>query len=772
MKRGVLISAVLFLVVFAKDSVGDEQSGSVRKPATTNKVYGEWLIRVKPDKGVEYNQLIEQQGLPLFREAGGRMVGWWNTLVGDLYEHVTIWEYDNMATFERAVALLDRNESFAEFAKQRDPLLSGEKSRFLKLADGAEQPRLPETHAAVIHEFHHVPFVHLDGYLTFMQQEGLSTLKKHGFRPVGPFVAEVGKWGDVTYLFRFESLAERERLRAAFQAHADSKAYGAKLSTFVEDVTTRVLISAPFARPQQNKSSRKPMSSLLLPHLTELVPGVYATGFADRHGSANCGWVALSDQTLLIDLPRGVEVAEFLQEVQRTAGKVASTLVLTHLQDGDAKIVASLIQQGIKHIVTSSPIRTALVAGEVVAAEQIHEISSKTTIGEPSVPIDVVPFDGVAGQGGLVVHMPKQDVLFAGPFAVNGPWTRLAGSDTGRWVTTLRQLERLTQGRRYTPRDEPRHMESNGYVVPGFGSWGRRDILVRQRRYLEELRRQVGYVIAQGRPQEVLGDEVRMPAENLVWAPYDRPKPEDMQHVYREMTVPVAPFSGRHPQKSDEQAHALVLYADQPHEPGYILDGLGIVFEDTGVTAHFTVDVEALSAENLSKVQLLVILRDGLQRPGTGKGNYVWMTDGQQKAIVEFVQSGGAFLNLHNAMGLYPDKGGYLDLVGGRYIGHGPLERFRVEVVDPDHPITRGVRGFSVADEQHTPPYDSNKVHLLLRNRSDDGKVAAAGWAYESGEGRICHLANGHTRESLLHPMYQRLLRNAVNWCLRRAPVP
>ena len=55
-------------------------------PATTNKVYGEWLIRVKPDKGVEYNQLIEQQGLPLFREAGGRMVGWWNTLVGDLYD--------------------------------------------------------------------------------------------------------------------------------------------------------------------------------------------------------------------------------------------------------------------------------------------------------------------------------------------------------------------------------------------------------------------------------------------------------------------------------------------------------------------------------------------------------------------------------------------------------------------------------------------------------------------------------------------------------------
>ena len=113
----------------------------------------------------------------------------------------------------------------------------------------------------------------------------------------------------------------------------------------------------------------------------------------------------------------------------------------------------------------------------------------------------------------------------------------------------------------------------------------------------------------------------------------------------------------------------------------------------------------------------------------------------------------------------------YLKLVGGRYIGHGPLERFRVEVVDRQHPVTQGVEDFSVADEQHTPPYDESKVHLLLRNRSDDGQTAAAGWAYEPGQGRLCHLANGHTREALEHPMYQRLLQNATRWCLRMPPI-
>jgi hypothetical protein len=72
--------------------------------AEAARVYGEWRIRVKPDQGQTYERLIEKSGLPLFREAGGRMVGWWESLVGDLYEHVTIWEYDDFAAFERRAA--------------------------------------------------------------------------------------------------------------------------------------------------------------------------------------------------------------------------------------------------------------------------------------------------------------------------------------------------------------------------------------------------------------------------------------------------------------------------------------------------------------------------------------------------------------------------------------------------------------------------------------------------------------------------------------------
>jgi type 1 glutamine amidotransferase len=495
------------------------------------------------------------------------------------------------------------------------------------------------------------------------------------------------------------------------------------------------------------------VTSAVLPHHEQIAPGVHVAGFADRYRSANCGWVALAAETLLIDLPRGIPVPDFLALVAATTGKPARTMVLTNIQDGDTSIIQALIERGVTRVLTSPAIHTRLLATAGAAAiSNLHALADRTTIGDSAVSVDFLPLDQVAAPAGAAVWITGQAVLFTGPLVVHGPRAALAGSDTAEWIATLRRLEGLSATR----------------VVPGFGSWGGPDVLTRQRRFLAELRRQVGYHICQGRPHEGLRDQLSLPADCFVWTPYGNPTAGDIEHVYRELTVPIAPFHGSAPAVSDSRPHALVLIGDQPHEPGHLEEGLRPVFEATGVVPHFTLDVNALSAQNLAKVQLLVVLRDGLMRSQRDDHTqFIWMTPEKERAVVAFVEGGGGFLNLHNAMGLYPANGPYLNLVGGRYVGHGPLERFQVEVVDAAHPITRGVDSFFVADEQHTPPFDEGRVHVLLRNRSDDGKTAAAGWAREPGRGRLCHLANGHTLEALLHPMYQRLLCNAVQWCLR-----
>jgi type 1 glutamine amidotransferase len=473
-----------------------------------------------------------------------------------------------------------------------------------------------------------------------------------------------------------------------------------------------------------------PASSAILPNVEQVAAGVYAAGFADRYGSANCGWIVLRDSTLLVDPPLGVEIPAFLAEVARATGKPVTGIVLTADRPGDASLLEALRQAGVHRV----------------------ETRGLSSLGDAGTPVDYLPYGRILGMEAGAVYLPRQKVLFAGPVAVNGPRAKLPGADTAAWRSALRDLQRIGPAR----------------VVPGYGSWGSARLLDRFDEFLGELRRQVAYGITMGRPLDAIQTEVRLPASYYVWTPYDTPLPEDIAWIYREMTCPRAPFAGNSPEPSDTRPHALVLIGDRYHEPEHLEAGLRPVFSGTGVIPHFTVDVNALTAANLAHVRLLVILRDGMLWPdGPAKPYKIWMTPEQERAVVDFVEAGGGFLNLHNSMGLYPANGPYLNLVGGRYIGHGPLERFTVEVVDRQHPITSGVTDFFAADEQHTPPYDEGKVHLLLRNRSDEGKVAAAGWAYEPGRGRLCHLASGHTTDALQHPMFQRLMQNAVRWCLR-----
>ena len=239
-------------------AVAAEGAGDGNQQAA--RVYGEWRIQIRPDKTGPYERLIETKGLPLFQKAGGRMVGWWKTLIGDLYEHVTIWEYDNMAAFEQAVGKLGADQQFAQFVAERDPLLAGEQSRFLRLVDFSAAPTLSEQANIVVHEVHRVPLKHRDAYLKFIETQALALLRRHGFDPVGPWIVVVGNTSEITYLFRYQSLRHRDDLIAAFARHVDARKYHETVDLLSEDVTTRVLVPAPFAKrpPQVKPPEAKP----------------------------------------------------------------------------------------------------------------------------------------------------------------------------------------------------------------------------------------------------------------------------------------------------------------------------------------------------------------------------------------------------------------------------------------------------------------------------------------------------------------------------------
>src|SRR5262249_23160562 len=157
--------------------------------------------------------------------------------------------------------------------------------------------------------------------------------------------------------------------------------------------------------------------------------------FSDRYNSANCGWVRLENSTLLIDLPAGVSISDFVTEVEAATGKPPGAFVLTRPEARDDPGAAGLRNRGIREIPTPT---------------------ERSSIGDAKTPIELIPYRNPNGQAAVAVSIPGAGVLFAGPAAVNGPRLKLEGSDVSAWIGTLKELQK-------TPATQ---------VVPGFGSWG------------------------------------------------------------------------------------------------------------------------------------------------------------------------------------------------------------------------------------------------------------------------------------------------------------
>jgi len=255
-------------------------------------------------------------------------------------------------------------------------------------------------------------------------------------------------------------------------------------------------------------------------------------------------------------------------------------------------------------------------------------------------------------------------------------------------------------------------------------------------------------------------------------------------------TVPAARFAAEAAQK---KATGFALVGDRYHNSDYIRTALAkTLVKDAGISIDFTDEIKMLSAGNLAGYRLLIIFRDGMiwpdgypdeksaaaSEPPVPKRDAkeaAWITPAQGAAVKEFVSKGGAVLFYHNVTYISPHNQDFRDVLGAVTHGHPPARPYKVRVVNPDHPVTRGVRDFVVFDEQHFLTFEKDPKSVLLRSVNEKGLTyqtygdsCEAGWAFDYGKGRVCYLAPGHTISALWNPEYEKLQQNAVRWLLRQ----
>jgi type 1 glutamine amidotransferase len=124
-----------------------------------------------------------------------------------------------------------------------------------------------------------------------------------------------------------------------------------------------------------------------------------------------------------------------------------------------------------------------------------------------------------------------------------------------------------------------------------------------------------------------------------------------------------------------------------------------------------------------------------------------------------FVSGGGGILAIHSATASFKEANLFFEILGGRFIGHGPVEKIEVKKVKDE---IFDIGDFVIKDELYIHELQPGiDVHFTAKH---DGKDIPVVWTYCYGEGKVCYAVPGHTTASMKHPSVQGILQHGLKW--------
>jgi uncharacterized protein len=147
----------------------------------------------------------------------------------------------------------------------------------------------------------------------------------------------------------------------------------------------------------------------------------------------------------------------------------------------------------------------------------------------------------------------------------------------------------------------------------------------------------------------------------------------------------------------------------------------------------------------------------------------------EQQAYIELTKKGKPILFLHHALTSYQEWPEFEKILGGKYIEKGSesrpeeLSTYRhdvwmdVEVLNPNHPVTKGMKSFRIFDEVYGNFRVLPQVTPLLKtNHPESGSVI--GWENRYNSSVIVFLQPGHDKNAYESENYQRLIFQSIHY--------
>jgi type 1 glutamine amidotransferase len=130
----------------------------------------------------------------------------------------------------------------------------------------------------------------------------------------------------------------------------------------------------------------------------------------------------------------------------------------------------------------------------------------------------------------------------------------------------------------------------------------------------------------------------------------------------------------------------------------------------------------------------------------------------------QFVEKGGGVLAVHSATVSFMDSSHYFEILGGRFMRHGPIMKFQITPVENGTDTFSGIPPFSVEDELYV--HDLQPEITPHFTALDGTKEVPVVWTHRYRRGRVCYAVPGHRIETIRHPDYQNLLRQGLSWVI------
>ena len=194
------------------------------------------------------------------------------------------------------------------------------------------------------------------------------------------------------------------------------------------------------------------------------------------------------------------------------------------------------------------------------------------------------------------------------------------------------------------------------------------------------------------------------------------------------------------------------------HEPEEVSRILGNVLEENGFEVEISDTLDSYrDLDKLKKLDLIV--------PCWTLGS---IEQDQLKPLLEAVSCGTGIAGLHGGMcDSFRQETEYQYMTGGQFVAHpGGIVTYTVHIVDPEHPLTRGIKDFTVTSEQYYMHVDPANFVLTTTNFGD--VVMPVSWIKMWGKGRVFYSSPGHIAEDVRQIEVLELMKRGMLWAAEK----